>query len=107
MAKIRLTSEDRGFFQLVSNAAAINPFSEERGRIDRQISGIHAADNRRQRVLYAVEAIRQRLALLDADRTSQFDDFCDKDRDLMRYTFLFDVYHTFVERFDAFTDPRR
>ena len=102
MAKIRLSSDDRGFFQLVSDAAAINPFSEERGSIDRKISGIHAADNRRQRVLYAVEAIRQRLKKLDLDSTCRFDDFCDKDRDLMRYTFLFDVYHTYVEQFDAF-----
>ncbi|MHC4856027.1 MAG: sigma-54-dependent Fis family transcriptional regulator, partial [Planctomycetota bacterium] len=102
MAKIQLTSNDRGFFQLVSDAAAINPFSEERASIDRKISGISGADTRQQRVLYAVEAIRQRLKKLDANQLCQFNDFCDKDKDLMRYTFLFDVYHTYVEQFDAF-----
>ncbi|MDH4201740.1 MAG: sigma 54-interacting transcriptional regulator [Phycisphaerae bacterium] len=102
MAKIQLTSNDREFFQLVSDAAAINPFSEERASIDRKISGISGADTRQQRVLYAVEAIRQRLKKLDANQLCQFNDFCDKDRDLMRYTFLFDVYHTYVEQFDAF-----
>ena len=102
MSKIKLTPQDRDFFRLVSHAAAINPFSDERRRIDEQISGIHAADNRRQRVLYAVEAIRQRLGKLDMDGPCCFDDFSDKDRELMRYTFLFDVYHTFTDRFDAF-----
>jgi len=61
MSKIKLTPQDRDFFRLVSHAAAINPFSDERRRIDEQISGIHATDDRRQRVLYAVEAIRQQL----------------------------------------------
>lgn len=102
MPKIRLSPQDRDFFRLVSHAASINPFSDERAQIDREISGIHAADNRRQRVLYAVEAIRQRLDKLDADGPCCFDDFSDKERDLMRYTFLFDVYHTFTDRFDAF-----
>jgi len=102
MSKKRLTNDDRGFFQLVSDAAAINPFSEERARIDRQISGIQAAENRRQRVLYAVDAIRQQLEKLDTDGIRRFEDFCDKDRDLMRYTFLFDVYHMYTDPFDAF-----
>ena len=102
MAKPKLTNEDRDFFRLVSDAAAINPFSDERRRIDERISGIHASDNRRQRVLYAVEAIRQQLGKLDIDGLCCFDDFSEKDRDLMRYTFLFDVYHTFTDRFDAF-----
>jgi len=102
MPKIKLSSQDRDFFRLVSDAAAINPFSDERARIDRQISGIHAADNRRQRVRYAIEAIRQQLGRLDAAGPCCFDDFTDKDRELMRYTFLFDVYHTLIDRFDAF-----
>jgi DNA-binding NtrC family response regulator len=102
MGKIKLSDQDRHFFRLVSDAAAINPFSDERARIDEQISGVGTADNRRQRVLYAIEAIGHRLGKLDADRTCGFDDFCDKDRDLMRYTFLFDVYHAFADRFDTF-----
>ena len=102
MQKIKLNSQDRDFFRLVSDAAAINPFSDERARIDEQISGVGAADNRRQRVLHAVAAIEQRLAKLDADRTCGFDDFSEKDQELMRYTFLFDVYHAITDEFDAF-----
>ncbi len=102
MKKIALSSENRQFFKLVADAVAINPFSEERGQVDRKISGIHAADNRRQRVLYAIEAIQERLGKLDADGLLKFRDFCDKDTDLMRYTFLFDVYHGCTDLFDAF-----
>lgn len=102
MKKIKLSSENRSFFQLVADASATNPFSPQRADIDKKISGIHAADNRRQRVLYAIEAIQERLGKLDADGLLKFRDFCDKDTDLMRYTFLFDVYHSCTDLFDAF-----
>jgi DNA-binding NtrC family response regulator len=102
MKKIVLSSENRSFFQLVADASATNPFSPQRAAIDKKISGIHAADNRRQRVLYAIEAIQEQLAKLDADGLLRFRDFCDKDTDLMRYTFLFDVYHGCTDLFDAF-----
>ena len=102
MNKKVLNSENRRFFQLVADASATNPFSPQRAAIDKKISGIHAADDRRQRVLYAIEAIRERLGKLDADGLLKFHDFCDKDTDLMRYTFLFDVYHGCIDLFDAF-----
>ena len=102
MRKIALSGENRTFFQLVADASATNPFSLQRAAIDKKISGIHAADNRRQRVLYAIEAIQERIGKLDSDGHLKFQDFCDKDTDLMRYTFLFDVYHNCTDLFDAF-----
>ena len=107
MKKIILSSENRRFFQLVADASATNPFSPQRAAIDEKIGGIHAADNRRQRVLYAVEAIRERLGKLDADGSLGFRDFCDKDTELMRYTFLFDVYHNCTDPFDALIDRQK
>jgi len=102
MNKIVLSSENRNFFKLVADASATNPFSPQRAAIDKKISGIHAANNRRQRVLYAIEAIQERLTKLDADGMLKFQSFCDKDTELMRYTFLFDVYHDCTDLFDAF-----
>ena len=102
MAKIQLTNDDRDFFQLVANVPAANPFSRHRADIDEKISGIHEAADRRQRVQYAADAIRKRLAKLDDGGTRQFQDFDDRDRDLMRYTYLFDVYHSCSDLFDTF-----
>lgn len=102
MHKKQLSSQDREFFRLVSDAAAINPFSEERIRIDQQISGITAPDIRGQRIHYVIEAIQSRMEKLDANDPCRFVDFDETHRDLMRYTFLFEVYHSFAERFDSF-----
>jgi DNA-binding NtrC family response regulator len=102
MTKVQLSKDDRDFFQLVANVPAANPFSQKRVDIDEEISGIHEAENRRQRVQYAAEAIRKRLAILDADKMRQFQDFDERDRELMKYTYLFDVYHFCSDLFDAF-----
>ncbi|MHC5173727.1 MAG: sigma-54-dependent transcriptional regulator [Planctomycetota bacterium] len=102
MKKMVLSNENRQFFKLVADIPAINPFSPSRAAIDEEISGIHEVVDRHQRVLYAAEAIRQRLALLDTKGVRQFQDFDDRDRELMRYTFLFDVYHSCTDLFDAF-----
>jgi len=102
MAKIQLKNDDRDFFQLVANVPAANPFSRDRADIDEKISGIHEAEDRRQRVQHAADAIRQRLAKLDDGGIRQFQDFDDRDRELMRYTYLFDVYHSCSDLFDAF-----
>jgi transcriptional regulator with AAA-type ATPase domain len=102
MSKVKLKSDDREFFQLVANVPAANPFSQHREDIDEEISGIHEAENRRQRVEYAAEAIRKRLAKLDVGGTRTFQDFDDSDRRLMKYTYLFDVYHSCSDLFDAF-----
>lgn len=102
MAKLKLSTKDQTFFRLVAEAAAINPFGQERIRIDQQISGIQDAKNRHDRVLFTVKAIRHRLKKLDPDRTYRFTDFSEKDRNLMRYSFLFEVYHEYVDQFDAF-----
>ncbi|MEN8127477.1 MAG: sigma 54-interacting transcriptional regulator [Planctomycetota bacterium] len=102
MAKIQLNSDDRSFFQLVANVPSANPFSRQREDIDEEISGIHEAEDRRHRVLYAAEAIRKRLAKLDAKGIRKYQDFDGRDRELMRYTFLFDVYHHCCDLFDAF-----
>ena len=98
MAKIRLSNDDREFFHLVANVPAANPFSRDRADIDEKISGIHEASDRRQRVQYAADAIRKRLAKLDDGGTRRFQDFDDSDRDLMRYTYLFDVYQSCCDR---------
>jgi DNA-binding NtrC family response regulator len=106
MKKTILIPENRQFFQLVANIPATNPFSPGRATIDEEISGIHKAQGRHQRVLYAAEAIRKRFAKLDVGGIRQFQDFEGHDCELMRYAFLFDVYQSCSGLFDAFIDEQ-
>ena len=38
--KWRLSADDKKFFKLVQGAALVNPFTAERSRINRQLSGL-------------------------------------------------------------------
>ncbi|MCI0499950.1 MAG: sigma 54-interacting transcriptional regulator [Planctomycetales bacterium] len=107
MSKIKLSNPDRTFFQLVADATFTNPFSAERAEIDRRISGISAPSDRKQQVSYAVEVVRERLGTLDLQGPCRFQDFDARDTLLMRYTFLFEVYHAYAPAFDAFIQKQQ
>ena len=103
MELTKLQDQDRQFFKLVADATFTNPFSEERQRIDRQVAGVlKTEDAWRKIVPLAVEAIQQRLNQLDTETPRRIQDFDKKDARLMRYTFLFEVYHKHVMTFDEF-----
>ena len=107
MSKIKLSNSDRTFFQLVADATFTNPFSTELAEIDRQISGISTTHDRKQQVSYAVGVIRERLQTLDCQSPRRFQDFDNRDTLLMRYTFLFEVYHAYAVAFDAFIQKQQ
>lgn len=98
-----LSNENRQFFKRVADASFTNPFSVERREIDRQVAGIlNTQDDWRKIVPLAIEAVHQRLAQLDAEGPCRIQDFDTRDADLMRYTFLFEVYHNHALAFDDF-----
>lgn len=99
----KLTNQDREFFRLVADASFTNPFSTERRQIDRQVAGIlKTEDDWRKIVPLAIDAIRRRLNQLDTEQPCRIQDFAKQDADLMRYTFLFEVYHNHALAFDDF-----
>ncbi|MBL7215378.1 MAG: sigma-54-dependent Fis family transcriptional regulator [Phycisphaerae bacterium] len=99
----KLPNQDRRFFRLVADATFTNPFSEERPQIDRQVAGVLKTENDWRKIVpLAVDAIRQRLRQLDVKQPCRFQDFDKQDAELMRYTFLFEVYHNHATAFDNF-----
>lgn len=107
MAGIQLPENDRRFFKLVADAAFTNPFSDQRRQIDRQVAGVlKTEDDWRKIVPLAIDAVRQRLNQLDADSPCRIQDFAARDADLMKYTFLFEVYHNHALAFDDFIRSR-
>jgi DNA-binding NtrC family response regulator len=102
MKKMRLSKQDRDFFSLVAEATSSNPFSEERFAIDKQIAGAMNVTEWRQLIPKVVEAIANRLDKLSPEREYRFQDFEGNDEALMRYTYLFEVYHNHSLKFDDF-----
>jgi len=102
MAKRRLTSEDRAFFRLVSAATFANPFSEERFRLDKEISGRTTGKTLYEVNPDAIREVSRRIKAIDGKTTARIQDFAPSDREIATHVFLFDVYHKFNLQFDQF-----
>jgi DNA-binding NtrC family response regulator len=93
-----LSSEDRAFFSLVSDAAFANPFGEARARLDQTI-GPKAGS-----AAEAKSATSRRLAKLGPLDLSRL---TSDDRRLVLDAILFDVFHGTAARFDALIQEQR
>jgi sigma-54 dependent transcriptional regulator, flagellar regulatory protein len=100
MANVKMSSDDRAYFTLVSQAAFTNPFSESRVEIDRKLSGSSTGSLRE--LLHAViKKVSSRIAGLDRDNPIKIDDFTGDDRQIIEHVIFFQVYHDFLADFDA------
>lgn len=107
MNKKKLSESDRRFFSLVVDATFTNPFSRRREELDRQISGLLRESDRGTLITQAVERIRGRLEQLDGEGVKRIQDFDAADRELIKYTYLFEIYHRFVSDLDALIERQR
>jgi len=102
MALLKLHNAQRQFFSLVSAATFTNPFSPQRQQIDRQISQASGPRPWSKIVLEVIAEVKKSLAKLDADRPRRIEDFTGFDRDLFEHAVLFDIFHDYIDAFDAF-----
>ncbi len=100
MDKKMLKPDDAEFFALVSAAAFTNPFSRKRVEIDRKITNAPADASWVQVRPEAIREVARRIEKLDRSGPCKVQDFRKADRDLVKYLFLFDVYHKFNQDFD-------
>ncbi len=99
MPRTLLSAANREFFQLVTDAAFVNPFSSERSDLDKRIFGVgdSSADKVREK---AISKVTDRVAKLDAEGRADFKLYSGKDRELVRTTLLFEIYHRYNDDFD-------
>jgi hypothetical protein len=95
-----LRSEERDFFTLVSRAAFANPFSDERGEIDLQISGVDAWASPEERIKAVMREVSRRIGELESDGIADISLYYGDDRNMIEKVFLFELFYLFKDRFD-------
>jgi DNA-binding NtrC family response regulator len=99
-SKNPFSSTDRQFFQLVSQAAFCNPFSERRVQLDCQIAECSQTVQPRVRIEMAVQRIIQKVDQLEREGKADIGLFSGELRRLMESVFMFEIYHQFSKKFD-------
>ena len=99
--KRQLSPADRDFFGDVADIVFTNPFSDRRAELDVRVGGGgEKADHHHARVIRVIRRVNDRLRRLDEPGFATLDRYAGRDRDVLRYTFLFDQYHRCMSSFD-------
>jgi DNA-binding NtrC family response regulator len=102
ITKLTLTSTERDFFKTVAQAAFANPFSQMRVDLDRTIAGTSTPMPWEKLVTVATGRISEILAKLKQNGRDDLKRYGSDDQELLRTTFLFDIYHRYRLIFDEF-----
>ncbi|MCP4691449.1 MAG: sigma-54-dependent Fis family transcriptional regulator [Desulfobacterales bacterium] len=101
-AKIRLNTEEREFFTLVTRASLTNPFSDEREALDLKISGLFPGVSYEKRLEKTLKRVKDFFRTFENEGRADITRYSDEDRVLVEYSFIFDFFHQFLNDFDDF-----
>lgn len=96
----KLNAVQRDFFTKVLHAAFSNPFSEDRLKLDLQISAADSSLDRPEITDRAIGEVNQQLLGLDKGGDAKLSCFSGKDAELMHTVYLFEIYHRYMNDFD-------
>ena len=99
--KIALNPEEKIFFLILKETAFINPFSQKRQELDRKIAGIKNLSGE-QLLRKMISTVIDRMKQIETEERDDFRLYTGEDREMMRIALLFDIYHRFVDDFEAF-----
>ena len=99
----RLTTEDREFFAPLGRVIFMNPFSAEREALLGRVSPGHGGEalHLDPKTYAFVSEVTRRLDRLDARGLATLEQFEERDRDVMQWVYLYQVYHRHVPEIDA------
>ncbi|MBN1578279.1 MAG: sigma-54-dependent Fis family transcriptional regulator [Chitinispirillaceae bacterium] len=100
MAVFRLSSEERALCALIREAGIANHFGEERLRLDKKIGGVTGAVSRGHAFSQAMTSVAGLTARMEKEGRADLNLYRGPDRDLVFFTFLFEIFHTFMGAFD-------
>jgi DNA-binding NtrC family response regulator len=99
-SEAHIESADREFFEVVSQIAFCNPFSEHRYELDAKILGHPVGRSLEEHLDEFSSVISVRLQKLEARGGADVRRYSVADRDLIQTAFLFDTYHQCCRDFD-------
>ena len=99
--EIVLSPEERDFFLILKETAFINPFSQRRQELNRKIAGIKNLSGE-QLLRKMISTVTDRMKQIKMEERDDFRLYTGEDREMMRIALLFDIYHRFVDDFEAF-----
>jgi DNA-binding NtrC family response regulator len=100
MADLKLSSEERALCGLVREACIANHFSQERLRLDEKISGVTGETSRKQTFSRALANVGGMVMRMEVENRADYNLYREQDQELVLFTFLFEIFHAFMEEFD-------
>lgn len=101
---LRLSPPERDFLSLVSEAVVANPFASRRAEIDRRLA--KAADGAPDVLAQVNSRLSSRLETIDRRRERDGEFETAEDAALYEYGVLFEAFHRFSGRFDAYIEEQ-
>lgn len=98
--KWRLSVGDKNFFKLVQRAALVNPFTEARSLINRQLSGLPDDYSEMEHNQKGIYEVRRRVKRLEDAGRDNFNSYVSEYKRLLKRAYLFDFFHCFIDHFD-------
>ena len=95
-----LPASNRDFLKIVSQASYINPFSSEYEEQQRRIANCDASVPYAEQIQLTVERWNEQLHQLHVAGVTALKQVAGEDRELLRYAFLYEIYHRFLSAFD-------
>ncbi|NOQ63157.1 MAG: sigma-54-dependent Fis family transcriptional regulator [Methyloprofundus sp.] len=101
----KLRPEQHDFFSQIATLAFVNPFSEKRDVLDCQLLGISP---KTMEISLRGDQIQQQLQQqLQAFTRFRISDFQGKNHDIMKFSWLFYIFHKFQAQFNQFIEEQR
>jgi len=101
MKKHKLSEQQRAFFKSVCDAAFSNPFSDSRLTHDLRITGSPSSIDRFALISRVISKVTEETGNLERAGMKQLGDFNAEDREIMFTSYLFEIFHNFIQDFDA------
>jgi transcriptional regulator with PAS, ATPase and Fis domain len=95
-----LNSRDLYFFKLISKAIFANPFSDEQIEVELKISHLSKNSTREERINKIINLVSKRLETLEKNGQKKIQDFAEKDQNLIKYVYIFDLFYRYRKNFD-------
>ncbi len=100
MGQYQLTPEEREFCSLVTQTSTVNQFSEERFILDRKIAQVPDSYSKSETFAKLLERLTHFIAQMEKEGRADIRKFSGKDREILQVTFLFEIFHQFMDDFD-------